>query len=304
MSRRPRRRRRPSLLLAPLAIVAAAAVVVVLLAGGGGKGAKHAAAGAGANHAARPAKPATATPQPPPPRIVHGPHRDPVPILMYHVVSAPKPGAPYPELYTPEPVFAAQMRALAQRGYHGVTLGQVDDYWRRGYALPRRPVVVSFDDGYLSDYTHAMPVLRGLRWPGVLNLAVDNVRPGDLTAHQVRSLIRAGWEVDSHTVTHPDLTTLSDTALRDELVRSRAYIRSHFGVPVNFFCYPSGRFNARVVAAVQAAGYRAATTTQPGLATPGSPFTLARIRVDGQDGVGGLISKLARPQTAQSSYAG
>jgi peptidoglycan/xylan/chitin deacetylase (PgdA/CDA1 family) len=235
---------------------------------------------------------------------VRGPHRDPVPILMYHVISAPKPGAPYPELYTPEPVFAAQMRALAAHGYHGVTLGQVEDYWRRGYALPRRPVVVSFDDGYLSHYTHAMPVLRGLRWPGVLNLEVNNVRPGDLTAGQVRSLIRAGWEVDSHTVTHPDLTTLSDAALREELVRSRAFIRSHFGVPVNFFCYPAGRFNARVVAAVQAAGYRAATTTQPGLASPGSPFTLGRIRVDGQDGVGGLLSKLAHPRTAQNSYAG
>jgi peptidoglycan/xylan/chitin deacetylase (PgdA/CDA1 family) len=305
MSRRPRRRRRRSLLLAPIAIVAAAVVVVALVTGGGGKATNRAAAGAGGNATIRPAKSANGVPQPSsPPRIVHGPHRDPVPILMYHVVSAPKPGAPYPELYTPEPVFAAQMRALAQHGYHGVTLGQVDDYWRRGYALPRRPIVVSFDDGYLSDYTHAMPVLRGLGWPGVLNLEVNNVRPGDLTAQQVRSLIAAGWEIDSHTVTHPDLTTLSDTALRDELVRSRAFIKSHFGVPVNFFCYPAGRFNSRVVAAVQAAGYRAATTTQPGLATPGSPFTLARIRVDGQDGVGGLISKLARPQTAQNSYAG
>jgi peptidoglycan/xylan/chitin deacetylase (PgdA/CDA1 family) len=249
--------------------------------------------------------PGASQPRPqPPPRIVHGPHRDPVPILMYHVVSAPKLGAPYPELYTPEPVFAAQMSALAGRGYHGVSLGQVDDYWRKGYALPRHPVVVSFDDGYLSDFTHALPVLRRLRWPGVLNLAVKNVTPGDLTANQVRALISAGWEVDSHTINHLDLTLVSDAQLRYEVVASRAYIRHRFGVPATFFCYPSGRYDARVVAAVKAAGYRAATTTHSGLASPASPFALSRIRVTGQDGASGLLYKLAHPGAAPSSYAG
>jgi peptidoglycan/xylan/chitin deacetylase (PgdA/CDA1 family) len=221
---------------------------------------------------------------------------------MYHVISAPQPGAPYPELYTPEKVFAAQMRALAKRGYHGVTLAQVDDYWRRGYALPSKPIVVSFDDGYLSHYTHARPVLSALGWPGVLNLEVNNVRPGDLTAKQVRALLAAHWEVDSHTITHPDLPTLPDAQLRQELVDSRAYIRRHFGVPANYFCYPAGRFDARVVAAVKAAGYKAATTTQPGLASPRARFTLNRIRIDGQDGVAGLLTKLAHPSTAQNGY--
>ena len=230
-----------------------------------------------------------------PPRVVHGPHRSAVPILMYHVVSAQTPGAPYPELFTPARTFARQMRALARRGYHGVTLAQVDAYWRHGVALPPRPVVVSFDDGYLSDYTHARPVLERLGWPGVLNLEVDNLRPGDLPALLVRRLIRVGWEVDSHTITHPDLTALGDAQLRDELVRSRELIRRRFGVPADFFCYPSGRFDARVVAAVRRAGYRGATTTNPGLARPSQRFTLDRIRVAGIDGTRGLLAKLAHP---------
>jgi peptidoglycan/xylan/chitin deacetylase (PgdA/CDA1 family) len=131
----------------------------------------------------------------------------------------------------------------------------------------------------------------------VLNLEVNNVRRGDLLPQQVRALIRAGWEVDSHTVTHPDLTTLPDAQLRRELVDSRAFIRRHFKVPAAYFCYPAGRFDARVVAAVRAAGYRAATTTQPGLGAPGMRFTLDRIRVDGADGVRGLLTKLAHPQS-------
>jgi peptidoglycan/xylan/chitin deacetylase (PgdA/CDA1 family) len=303
MSRRPSRRRGRRSRLVPLLVAVAVVVVALVVTSGGGRGTSHART---RNSASRPsnARHRAAATHHARPRIVAGPHDTPVPILMYHVVSAPTPGAPYPELYTPQPVFAAQMHALAARGYHGVTLAQVYDYWTRGYALPSRPVVVSFDDGYLSDYTHARPVLSSLGWPGVLNLEVNNVRPGDLTAHQVSALIRAGWEVDSHTLTHPDLTTLPDTRLRDELVQSRAFIRRHFHVPVEFFCYPAGRFDARVVAAVKAAGYKAATTTQPGLATPATPFTLARLRVDGQDGVAGLVANLAHPPAAQSGSPG
>jgi peptidoglycan/xylan/chitin deacetylase (PgdA/CDA1 family) len=288
----PRRRRRLRL-LAPLALLVGVVVAAVLVLGD--DTAKE----------TRP-KPTRGTAQAPAakprprPRIVRGPHRDPVPILMYHVVSERQPGAPYPDLYTPARVFAAQMRALEGKGYHGVTLAQVDDYWTRGYALPRKPIVVSFDDGYLSHYTHARAVLKAVAWPGVLNLEVNNVRPGDLTARQVRALIADGWEVDSHTITHPDLTTLTDSELKRELVGSRAYLRRRFGVRADYFCYPAGQFDARVVAAVKAAGYRAATTTQPGLATPDSRFTLNRIRIDGQDGVDGLLTKLADPGVAQN----
>jgi peptidoglycan/xylan/chitin deacetylase (PgdA/CDA1 family) len=279
--------------LAVIAVVVAVAVVVAT--NGSGSGTHQ------ASRAARPHAPA----KPPPPRIVHGPHHDPVPILMYHVIARPQPGAPYPELYTPGHVFAAQMRALARRGYHGVTLRQVEDYWRRGYALPSRPVVVSFDDGYLSDYTRAGPVLKRLGWPGVLNLEVHNaVTPGDISVREVRALIGDGWEVDSHTMTHPDLTTLPPDRLRYELVQSRRWLRRTFHVPVDYFCYPSGRFNSTVEAAVKAAGYRLATTVNPGLASPRRPFELARIRIDGSDGVPGLLSKLAHPETAQSPYVG
>jgi peptidoglycan/xylan/chitin deacetylase (PgdA/CDA1 family) len=286
------RRRRLFRLLAPLALLVAVVVVaLVLLFGADTKETQLTSVG-GTTQAAKP-KPK------PRPRIVHGAHRDPVPILMYHVVSAPQPGAPYPGLYTPKGVFAAQMRALEAKGYHGVTLKQVDDYWSRGYALPRKPIVVSFDDGYLSHYTHARAVLKAVGWPGVLNLAVHNVKPGDLTAGQVRALIADGWEVDSHTISHADLTTLSDSQLREELVGSRRYIQRRFHVPANYFCYPAGRYDARVVAAVKAAGYRLATTTAPGLAKPGARLTLSRIRVEGADGVDGLLSKLANPGAIQ-----
>jgi peptidoglycan/xylan/chitin deacetylase (PgdA/CDA1 family) len=218
----------------------------------------------------------------------------PVPILMYHVVSAPPPNAPYPELYVSPADFSAEIAWLAGHGYHAVPLQRVFDSWRGAATLPAKPIVLSFDDGYLSDVKTALPVLEARRWPGVLNLEVANLRPvWGIRPPGVRKLIAAGWEIDAHTLTHPDLTKVDAARLRDEVAGSRAAIRMRFHVPVNFFCYPAGRYNPAVVAAVQRAGYLGATTTNFGLARAGELFTLARVRVNGSDGVKGLAAKLA-----------
>lgn len=250
------------------------------------------------NHA-RSAIRTAATPGPKRPRhvspvVVKGPHDSGVPILMYHVLGVPPASAPYPDLYVKPSDLAGQMQWLAQRGYHAVTLGEVFRYWRSGAALPAKPIVISFDDGYLSDYTVAMPTLHRHGWAGVLNLIVDNVRPGDLTALQVRRLIAAGWEIDSHTVTHADVSALDEAGLQREIGGARTDLRRMFHQPVDFFCYPAGRYDAAAVAEVRAAGYLGATTVNPGLATPADPFTLNRIRIDYSDGLGGFAAKLRR----------
>ena len=246
------------------------------------------------------AQPATthASPSPrrhakPKPRLVRGPHDNPVPILMYHVLAGRPAGASYPELWLSPADFAAQMDWLAAHGYHAVTLRQLFRYWSGGVALPPKPFVASFDDGYLSDFTVALPTLRKHRWAGVLNLIVDSVKPGDITAWQVRRLIKAGWEIDAHTVTHADLLGLDLARLRYEVSGSRARLRQMFGQPVEFFCYPLGHYDAAVVAAVRAAGYLGATTENPGLARPSQPFTLSRIRIASGDGAADLARKLA-----------
>jgi peptidoglycan/xylan/chitin deacetylase (PgdA/CDA1 family) len=217
----------------------------------------------------------------------------PVPILMYHVLSAPPANAPYPELYVRPADFAGQVAWLAAHGYHAVTLQRVFDTWRGAATLPSRPVVLSFDDGYLSDVRTALPVLKARHWPGVLNLEVANLKPvWGIRPPGVRKLIAAGWEIDAHTLTHPDLTTVDATRLREEVTGSRTQIRKMFHVPVNFFCYPAGRYDGAVIAAVQRAGFLGATTTNYGLARPGDLYTLARVRVSGSDGVQGFAGKL------------
>jgi len=233
----------------------------------------------------------TLEPLPPP----KGPHNAPVPILMYHVLAPPLPNAPYPDLYVKPADFRGQVAWLAAHGYHAVTLRQVYDYWRGEHALPRKPVVLTFDDGYHTDFTVALPTLHARGWPGVLNLEVRNLQPvWGTRPGMVRKMVAAGWEVDAHTLTHPDLTTVDPTELRHQVAGSRAAIRRMFHQPVDFFCYPSGRYDDAVVAAVRAAGFLGATTTNEGFARPDSLYTLDRVRVNGSDGVAGLAAKLER----------
>lgn len=228
------------------------------------------------------------------PPLRRGRYRGPVPILMYHVMSAPPAGTPYPALWTDPALFRAQMHALAAAGYHGVTLAQVDAAWHGGRGLPRRPVVVSFDDGYHSQVTHAAPVLRRLGWRGVFFLEVHNVGRDGISRRDVRRLIADGGEIDAHTITHPDLTTLDAAGLRHEVAGSRRILRRMFGVPVAFFAYPAGRYDAAAEAAVRAAGFRAAVTTEPGVAQPGADAAaLPRIRVDGGESPAAVLASVA-----------
>ncbi len=297
-----RRRRALALggLLAALAVVAVLVAAALGSGGGGENGSDGKAAPAGGGSAAATTRAHARTTA----ASVAGPARDmgspgpprPVPILMYHVVNDPPAGAPYPDLYVPRAELRDQMQALKRAGYTAVTLQEAWDSWHAHGPLPAKPVVVSFDDGYHSHVANALPVLRALGWPGVLNLELKNIRSDyGLTAPQVKQLIAAGWELDSHTIDHPDLTTVDAATLKHEVADSRAELKRRFGVPVNFFCYPAGRYDAAAIAAVRAAGYLAATTTEPGLAQPDEAdrFTLHRVRVN--NGVSGsaLVAQLA-----------
>jgi peptidoglycan/xylan/chitin deacetylase (PgdA/CDA1 family) len=116
----------------------------------------------------------------------------------------------------------------------------------------------------------------------------------ELSNAMVRILINDGWELDSHTINHVDVSQASGAQLQSEVAGSRRILQERFHQPVNFFCYPSGRFDDQAIQAVRAAGYLGATTTEEGLGSKDEMFTLKRIRVDGTDGVRGLEQKLSQ----------
>lgn len=294
---RRRRARLRGLALLALLIVAAAIAAILGSSGGGsqaGSGARradHAAsrgAHPGADRRAGGDRGAKGTGKP---------GTTPVPVLMYHVINPPIPGAPYPGLYVPAAEFAAQMQALKAAGWHAVTLDQLWAYWRRGVPLgPGKPLVLTFDNGYQSQYTNALPVLERLHWTAVENIQLSGLPPsqGGLTTAQVRGLLDAGWELDTQGISHADLPALGAAELRYQIATARQILRRRYGVPVNWFCYPSGQYNATVIAAVKAAGFLGSTTVIPGWASPTvDPYTLPRLRVLGGTTPAELLAQIA-----------
>ncbi len=296
--RRAVRRRRRALLIFSAAALAAAGAAFAVSSSGSDRGGARSARGGRASRAARSnaARSKAASPDGASTQTARSgpPGTAPVPILMYHVIAPAPAGAPYPGLYVPPEEFSEQMHALKSAGWHAVTLDQLAAYWSRGVALPPgKPIVLSFDNGYSSQYTQALPVLRSLAWVGVENIQLSGLPPsqGGLGEGQVRGLIEAGWELDTQGYSHADLVTLDAEQLRFQVAGARQTLRARYHVPVDWFCYPSGDYDASVVEAVRAAGFRGSTTVVPGWAHPDEdPYELHRLRVLGGTSGAALLS--------------
>jgi peptidoglycan/xylan/chitin deacetylase (PgdA/CDA1 family) len=315
--RRPRLLRRRLAAFGALFAVIIVAAVAVASSGGGSSPAKRADRSASAGRRHRPGH--TGAPRPPrgaSTAVALGPGTGrpgtaTVPILMYHVIAAPPSGAPFPGLYVLPGEFADQMQALKAGGWHPVTLDQLRANWQDGAQLPAgKPIVITFDNGYRSQFTEALPVLKRLGWVADENIQLSGLPPsqGGLTSHQVRGLIDAGWELDTQGISHADLITLDASQLRYQVTTAREILRRRYGVPVNWFCYPSGHYNASVIAAVKAAGFIGSTTVIPGWAAPaGDSFTLPRLRVLGGTSPSALLEQITSTRTAAApptSYGG
>jgi peptidoglycan/xylan/chitin deacetylase (PgdA/CDA1 family) len=217
------------------------------------------------------------------------PKRPGTPVLMYHDVGPHRPGSRLNHWHVLPEDFARQLDLLARRGYRGVALRDLLD---RPLA-PEARAVLTFDDGYENVLSRALPVLRSHGFTATVFVVTakiagvndwDGETPGDalLSADGVRALHAAGIEIGSHGATHGVLTGLSDADLAAEVAGSKASLEAVTGAPVVSFCYPYGACDDRVVRAVRAAGYRAATVIRGGISPDLSdPFRLRRVAVRG-----------------------
>jgi peptidoglycan/xylan/chitin deacetylase (PgdA/CDA1 family) len=228
------------------------------------------------------------------------PHRTiALPILMYHRIGKIGPNlAPVTQRLTvPPDDFAAQMRWLRRNGYHVLTQLQAFNALELGTKLPSKPVLITFDDGYRGVWAHALPVLMRLHMPATAYVITDRISNGDpsfLTWRMLRVLASHGVAIGSHTVTHPDLTTLDDAQALAELRDSRRVLERRLGRPVQWFAYPAGAEDARIVGLTRRAGYVLAVTTQPGSSQSAqTPLELHRYEVLDSTHVSGLAALLA-----------
>lgn len=197
------------------------------------------------------------TSSPAPLRVHVGPGHIDAPILLYHRVDVPE-YALSPYYVTPEH-FEQQLALLKNWGYETISMDLLARAIREGADLPARPLVISFDDGQLSVYENAFPIMKKFGFTGILYLVGTYVDAQTfMTSAQVQEMVAAGWEIGSHSMSHSNLTTLESDQQFYELKKSRAILEEKIGAPVHSFAYPFGYYNDGLMNMMPRAGYSTA----------------------------------------------
>lgn len=185
-----------------------------------------------------------------------------IPILMYHEVAlaseieplAHKIGRGYIVL---RDRFAEHMAFLKDAGFAAISLPELWRWSRGECALPVRPIVISFDDGYVGNFTRALPVLTTHGLTATFFIVTNKVgTPHMLDWPQLREMRAQGMSIQSHTANHPLLSTLNEADTRAELASSKRAIEEKLGAPVEFLSLPNGDSNRHYANVAQECGYR------------------------------------------------
>ena len=162
--------------------------------------------------------------------------------------------------------FDWQMKYLVDHGYHTISPDELYDFMEGTGTLPDRPVLITFDDGYVDNYTNAYPILKKYNLKATIFIVTGFVssRKGYLTWDQLREMEQHGIMAQSHTVTHAPLPELPDERIREELVESKRTAEAELGHPIDFIAYPTGVHDLHIVSIAKAAGYRGGFTVKYG----------------------------------------
>ncbi|MHB1459389.1 MAG: polysaccharide deacetylase family protein [Armatimonadota bacterium] len=231
-----------------------------------------------------------------------------IPILMYHaLVEGERTGgigsSEDPVYSIEKEQFEAHIRQLTAKGYESILLRDVITRISGKGILPPKSVMITFDDGHVSNLTLAIPILEKHKCHAEFFITTGYVgKPGYLDRKQIKSLQKAGMGIGSHTVSHPMLDELEPSRIQEELGDSKKFLEELLGEEVIGLSVPGGRINSTVRAIAHDAGYRTILTSKSGVNGRGQDlFNLKRIPVrrstllsgallqQGYDGIGSRI---------------
>jgi peptidoglycan/xylan/chitin deacetylase (PgdA/CDA1 family) len=222
-------------------------------------------------------------------------------ILMYHMVREPIPGKKFNSLRVSPQKFEAQIRYLAENGWHSYTMSEA---FEQREALPSKSVVVTFDDGFQDNLANALPILEKYGFKATVYLVNDrhdrdwsgyrkakNRGAGlkdepKLSDDEVKILLESGLvEIGAHTLTHANLLRLDEIQSRREICGSKEEIEEKFHTACRSFAYPFGLYEEKDKKSVATCGYTHAVTTETGIADLKrcDPFEIPRVTVSGKD---------------------
>ena len=198
-------------------------------------------------------------------------------VLNYHQV-----GSNFTPLCVPTNLFDEQMAYLKDNGYVTITPEELYEGLEGSITLPERPVLITFDDGYVDNYNNALPILKkyGMRATIFIVPAFTGNNANYLNWDQLKEMERNGITIQSHTLNHRALEELPDDEIRAELLNSKIMLEKNLGHPIDFLAYPTGTYNLHIAGIAKDVGYKASFTIKYGNVDKGSNiYALERVPI-------------------------
>ena len=203
-------------------------------------------------------------------------HPSGIPVLMYHKIGDDKDN----DAVIREDLFREQMKFLKDNGYNPLTMDQLYDYVVNGAAVPEKPVVLTFDDGYADTYSIVYPIMKEYGFA-----ATVFINPGDvgtrLTWDQIREMHKNGITISNHGFQHIEMGQLSEAKQIENITKAQEALAKEVGIKDNpWFCYPYGDKNEFTDAATKKAGIKMSMAMKSGWAHTGdNPYYILRVWV-------------------------
>ena len=218
--------------------------------------------------------------------------------MYHHVRNYNNPSDPInTNLSVPVESFREQVRALKNAGYQTITFNNL-----LNRQIVEKPIIITFDDGYQDVFDSAYPVLRENNQTGTVFVMSNFIgSPGYLDKEKIELMLKGGFELGSHTISHPDLAKADPSTLEYQIKSSKEILEKEFSRPIEVLCYPSGRHNLQVIEIARRAGYRAAVTVN--FQAPSNDLlTLPRVRVNNTDTAESLLTKIENFNQANNRF--
>jgi peptidoglycan/xylan/chitin deacetylase (PgdA/CDA1 family) len=189
--------------------------------------------------------------------------------------------------------FESQLDWIEDHGFRTITMEQLIAHMKHGLDLPDKPIVLTFDDGLKEHYSVVFPILKKYHFVGTFFIITDSVgHSAFMNWKQILQMSAAGMDIEAHTLTHPDLSTVPLTQAQDEIAGSKKILERHLNKSVTVFAYPYGCYNEDVIKITRAAGYEGAVRVSGindgYLYRADQSFTLERYAIEGNEDLGYL----------------
>lgn len=188
-----------------------------------------------------------------------------VPVICYHSVS--KDESKKGPIIIPKDKLREQLKTIKDNGYTTLTMAELNDYLLKNQPIPEKSVIITFDDGYRDNYTNAFPILKEFNMKATIFVISSYLnRDLYLTSDEINEMSEYGFDIESHTVSHKKLSTLSYKEQLKELKNSKETIENLTHKQVISIAYPEGKYNNDTKKAVADAGYSMGFTIERGYA--------------------------------------